>query len=104
VEVFGSRVPVPRPDRTFGEGEKVTLVVRPEGISLDPAKGGGLHGKVYESVYLGNQISYGIEVEGIHLSAEIANPQERRLFHPGDMVSLNFHPGSLHILPFEQEE
>lgn len=106
VEVFGSRLEVPIPGTGFGEGEKVTLVVRPEGISLDSAKsgGGGVQGRVYESVYLGNQISYGIEIEGIHLTAEIANPEEQRLFQNGDEVRLTLHPGSLHLLPFEKEE
>ncbi len=53
IEVLGKRIRIPRPSGSFSAGEKVILVVRPEGVSLEPVKPGTITGTVFESVYLG---------------------------------------------------
>jgi hypothetical protein len=55
-------------------------------------------------VYLGNQITYRIEIGDVRLSVEMANPQEHRLFEVGEEVALEMHTGNLHILPPEEDK
>lgn len=102
ISIFGQKLNVPITETKFREGEKVTLVVRPESISLGMAEPGALCGKVSEVVYLGNLISYRVDLEGVQVQVEISNPQEQKLFHEGEEVSVVFHTGSLHVLPFEE--
>jgi iron(III) transport system ATP-binding protein len=102
VEVFGRRFRVPVPGKLPEEGGDVLLVVRPESIGLRTPEPEALRGRVRESVYLGNQISYKVEVEGQLLSVEVANPQEHRLYEAEEEVALDFHSESLHILPKEE--
>ncbi|MDY7028129.1 MAG: ABC transporter ATP-binding protein [Spirochaetota bacterium] len=102
--LFDRRIKVPRPQTAYRENEKVILVVRPESMYLRPAEAGALCGTVYEMVYLGNQITYRIEIGDVRLSVEMANPQEHRLFEVGEEVALEMHTGSLHILPPEEDK
>jgi iron(III) transport system ATP-binding protein len=102
--LFDRRIKVPRPQTAYRENEKVILVVRPESMYLRPAEAEALCGTVYEMVYLGNQITYRIEIGDVRLSVEMANPQEHRLFEVGEEVALEMHTGNLHILPPEEDK
>jgi len=101
VSVFGKRIKVPVPVDELKPNDKVILVLRPEGIHIGPPEGDTLRGTIIETVYLGNQVTYRIEVEKSILSADVSNPQTGRLFSSGEHVSLTFLTGTLHVLPSE---
>jgi iron(III) transport system ATP-binding protein len=108
ISVFGRRVDIPTPRGEFTENERVLLVVRPESVTLRPAGAGtsdknALDGTVHESVYLGSLVTYKVDVEGMRVSVDISNPQERGLFEVGDNVILELHRESLHILHYEEK-
>jgi ABC-type Fe3+/spermidine/putrescine transport system ATPase subunit len=79
----------------------VLLVVRPESIELETKKPDTLIGTVRQSVYLGSQMIYEVEVEKQLLTVEIANPQDHIVFSEGAEVTVTFREKSLHILPYE---
>ena len=60
------------------------------------------NGKVRQSVYLGSQMVYEVEVAKHVLTAEIANPQDHIAFSGGEEVTVTFKEKSLHILPYEE--
>jgi iron(III) transport system ATP-binding protein len=103
LDIMGRSISAPTGKTSFSEGEQVLLVVRPESIELEPKKPDTLTAKVLESVYLGSQIVYEVEVEGNILSVEIANPQEHDTFASGEEVTITLKQNSLHILPYEDE-
>jgi iron(III) transport system ATP-binding protein len=86
----------------FSQGDRVLVVARPESIELEPKQPERLTGKVAQSVYLGSQMIYEVDVNGQMLTVEIANPQDRMLFSTGEEVSLRFREKSLHALPYEK--
>jgi iron(III) transport system ATP-binding protein len=104
LEIMGRRVPAPRAGASFSAGQRVLLVVRPESVELGSRAEDALCGTVRESVYLGSQMMYEVEVDHTPVSVEVANPQEHTLFQPGEEVALSFHTRSLHVLPFEEAE
>jgi iron(III) transport system ATP-binding protein len=104
LEIMGRLVPASGAGATFSAGQRVLLVVRPESVELGSKEKDALCGTVRESVYLGSQMMYEVEIDHTLVSVEIANPQEHTLFQPGEEVSLSFHTHSLHVLPFEEPE
>ena len=85
-------------------GDKVTLFLRPEKISLlaaDEASGPGTRpGKVANMVYLGNQAAYTVDMgDGIELTAQ-ARPQEngKLPFEIGDSLAVGFSARALRVL------
>lgn len=103
LDILGRSITVPTEKTSFFEREKVLLVVRPESIELEPKKPDTFIAKILESVYLGSQIVYEVEVEGNLLTVEIANPQEHDTFASGEDVTITLKENSLHILPYEDE-
>ncbi len=104
LDILGRRVPAPRAGASFSEGQKVLLVVRPESVELGPKAADALSGTVRESVYLGSQMMYEVEVNRNLVRVEIANPQEHTQYQPGEEVSLRLQTRSLHVLSFEEPE
>jgi ABC-type Fe3+/spermidine/putrescine transport system ATPase subunit len=102
VEIMGRRVSAPRAGASFSVGQRVLLVVRPESVELGAKAPDALCGTVRESVYLGSQMMYEVEVDHTLVSVEVANPQEHAQFKRDEEVSLRFHTNSLHVLPFEE--
>jgi iron(III) transport system ATP-binding protein len=98
LDVMGRSITAPTGSASFSEGENVVLVVRPESIELEPKKPDTLIGTVLESVYLGSQIVYEIQVESNVLSVEIANPQEHKIFTRGEEVTITLKESGLHVL------
>ncbi|HUV07076.1 MAG TPA: ABC transporter ATP-binding protein [Spirochaetia bacterium] len=110
IEIVGKRIKVSLPPKSraaksraesFPVGEKVLLVVRPESIELDVTKPGALIGKVQESVYLGSQMVYEVELGKTLLTVEVSSPQEHIGFSRDEEVSVWFKEKSVHILSLE---
>jgi len=99
LDIWGRRVQVPLPEGTFAAGDDVVLVIRPEAVLLEPSRPEGLIGTVRDSVYLGSQVIYEIEVGKDLLSVEVADPQEHAPLAAGQEVALTFKKTSLHLLP-----
>jgi iron(III) transport system ATP-binding protein len=104
LEIMGRPVVAARAGARFSVGQRVLLVVRPESVELGPKAADALAGTVRDSVYLGSQMMYEIEVDHTLMHVEIANPQEHTIYRPGEEVSVSFHARSLHVLPFEAPE
>ncbi len=104
LEIMGRRIMAPMPEAGVSAGDRVLLIARPESLLLERKKPNTLTGKVRESVYLGSQVVYEIEVNGSVLTVEISDPQEHISFSKGEEVSLTFKEKSLHILPYEGTE
>lgn len=104
LDIFGRNIQVPLRKNIFSEGNQVLLVIRPESVELEPAKPDTLGGKVLESVYIGSQMIYEIEVKNTLLTVEIANPQEHKAFAKGEDVTITLKENSLAILPYEENE
>jgi iron(III) transport system ATP-binding protein len=100
--IMGRTIYVPASNLSFSEGEQVLLVVRPESVDLEPPKPDTLTGTVLDSVYLGSQIVYELQMGSNLLTVEIANPQEHKTFSRGEEVAIIFQEKSLHILPYEE--
>lgn len=78
------------------EGEKVTLVVRPEGIDLKEE--GKYEGIIRHATYLGSEVTYEVEVGEKILTVMVANPQERGIFSLDEKVGVSFHERGIHLL------
>ncbi len=73
------------------KGDKVTICIRPEKISLNPSNGSGknLRGKVDRLVYLGTDTHYQIRLDQqISLLARVQNSQHASQFSPDDDVDV----------------
>jgi iron(III) transport system ATP-binding protein len=101
VDVMGRQLTAPAGERAFSVGEQVLLMVRPEAVELLPRQAGALEGRIRDSVYLGSEITYEVEVGKSLISVEIANPLEHRRFEQGEEVSIRLKERSLHVLPYE---
>ena len=85
-------------------GDKVTLFLRPEKISLsrpDEASGSATRpGKVSNLIYLGNQAAYTVDMgDGIELTAQARPREDGRLpFAIGDSLAVEFSARALRVL------
>jgi spermidine/putrescine transport system ATP-binding protein len=86
-------------------GDRVTLFLRPEKISLSVAQEANgsdtRPGKVANMIYLGNQAAYTVDMgDGIELTAQ-ARPREngRLPFAIGDSLAVGFSARALRVLP-----
>ena len=98
VQMFGHPLRVPSANHSFQAGEKVTVVVRPEMISIDM---GEEHAKglITQAAYLGNNIEYVVEVQE-HTLDLIEHDPRRMTVHPeGTEVGLRFIEECLTVLP-----
>jgi iron(III) transport system ATP-binding protein len=104
LDILGKNFQVFAQRGAFSEGQRVLLVVRPESVKLAPRKPDTLTGTVRETVYLGSQMVYEVEVAENILTVEVADPQEHMVFETGEQVSITFQEKSLHLLPYEAQQ
>ena len=83
----------------FQVGQKVTLVVRPEMILINPVQGAHNSGIVRQSAYLGSMIEYVVEVEGQLLSLVDNDPRHTTIHSAGEEVQLSFLDDCLYVVP-----
>jgi iron(III) transport system ATP-binding protein len=87
--------------RDFSKDEKVTLIVRPEMVTVK--KTGGMYpGVVRRAVYLGNVIEYDVEIGGELITALENDPSAMELFPEGEEVTATFAQDCIQVLPAEQ--
>jgi ABC-type Fe3+/spermidine/putrescine transport system ATPase subunit len=83
-------------------GARVFVLVRPEAIRLHPPNdgtgGNALPGRVQQAVYTGALIRYTVEVGGIPLTVDCADPSHTPAFRRGDAVTVVL-PDDPHLLP-----
>lgn len=103
INLLGQRLAIPIIRQTFAKDDKALLVLRPESIILEKKKPDSISGTIQETVYLGNQLTYLVNIDHKLLTVEIANPQECEVFSEGEEVSIKLPKKSLHLLPWEEE-
>jgi iron(III) transport system ATP-binding protein len=103
IEVMGKKIITAGKKDLFTVGEDVLLVLRPESVRLEPKKPDTLTGIIRETVYLGSQMVYEVDMANNMITVEVADPQEHIVFEPGEEVTLTFQKEKLHILPYEKE-
>jgi len=102
IEVKGCKFTITSYNKTFKEGEKILLLVRPEAVDLYPKKPQSITGVIQQIIYLGSYLVYEIKVDEDILTVEITNPLSQKSFSTGEEVSLSFKENSLHVLPYEE--
>ena len=102
IEVKGCKFTITSYNKTFKEGEKILLLVRPEAVDLYPKKAQSITGVIQQIIYLGSYLVYEIKVDEDILTVEISNPLSQKSFSTGEEVSLSFKENSLHVLPYEE--
>jgi iron(III) transport system ATP-binding protein len=103
VDIWGRRIQVPVPGGVFSPEQAVVLVVRPETVVLSARSPEALAGRIHDSVYLGSQVVYEVEVGEDLLTVEIADPQEHPALSRGEDVGVVFKKNGLHLLPSEEK-
>jgi iron(III) transport system ATP-binding protein len=86
----------------FQPGDAALLLVRPEGIHVQPTPDGAamaIPGQVRRTAYLGSLTEYDIEVYGALVAAVHYSPTETDLHPPGTAVYLALRPENLYLLP-----
>ncbi|NQV45472.1 MAG: ABC transporter ATP-binding protein, partial [Rhodospirillales bacterium] len=81
-------------------GDRVTLFLRPEKLSLAPAGGSPRQGRVANIVYLGNQAAYTVDMgDGIELTAQARPREDGNLpFAINDTISVDYSARALRVL------
>lgn len=85
--------------RSFAAGTRVGVVVRPETVHLGPQ--GPYRGVVRRAVYLGSQVEYEVEVNGMRLEAVGRSPLEEGIFAEGDSVGVTIGFEVAHLVEIE---
>ncbi len=82
------------------QGQKVTLVIRPEVVDIVAPEHGHLTGTIIFAHYTGSLGTYRIDLQdGVTFQVDVLSPQERGFIQPGTRVGLRLRPTSVHILP-----
>jgi len=103
IDLLGQRLTIPVVKKTFKKEENALLVLRPESIILEKKKPDTITGMIHEIVFLGNQMTYIVEISGQLITVEMSNPQECECFQKGEEVSIRLPAKSLHLLPWEEK-
>lgn len=92
-------VTLPRPDLYIGE--HVTIIVRPEAVSMKPMNG-HYEGLIRRAVYLGNLIEYDMEVSGQLITGVETDPSRMEIIPVDSKVSISFVENCIQVLPAEK--
>ncbi len=98
LDALGTTLTVTAPEADLGPGAKVTLLIRPEMVEIDPPHG-QVEGIVCRATYLGNVIEYEVEVAGQLLALARHDPRHSMIHAEGQTVRLRFLEDCLYILP-----
>ena len=82
------------------DGDRVTVLLRPEAIKLlaDPTL---TQAKVEQTMYLGSEIEYVVQVGDQSLTVAENDPRVSQIFAEGETVGIDFVPEAVHVLPKE---
>ncbi|MDD4765870.1 MAG: ABC transporter ATP-binding protein [Atribacterota bacterium] len=104
INLLEQKLIIPKAKKSFKKNDKAFLVLRPESIILEKKKPDTITGIIREIVFLGNQMTYIIEIAKQLVTVEMSNPQECESFENGEEVSIKLPVRSLHLLPWEEEK
>jgi len=102
LDMYGTKLKVSADAENLAEGMKVVVVVRPESVALEPRTEGGLRGVIQESVYLGSEVVYEVQLHDKLITVKVPNPREHTVLATDQEVDVILREKSLHILPAEQ--
>lgn len=85
--------------RSFAAGTRVGAVVRPETVHL--GREGPYRGIVRRAVYLGSQVEYEVDLNGLRLEAVGRSPLEEGIFAESDSVGVTIGFEVAHLLEIE---
>ncbi len=80
----------------FEPGERVSLVVRPEGIKF--TGDGAVKGKVVERIYMGSREIVMVEVNGMKVNVEVQNPLSTYIPEVGEETRMDFSKESMALV------
>lgn len=98
VEVFGRTMTLSSVRGLFRSGQAVTLIIRPEMISIN-GKENGYSAVIRRAVYLGNVIEYELEIGGQLLIAAETDPHKLVIYPEGEKVSITLAENVIQVLP-----
>jgi spermidine/putrescine transport system ATP-binding protein/putrescine transport system ATP-binding protein len=100
VELAGRRVAVVQDGQVFQAGQRVTVAIRPEKITLMQAASGGiLNGRLGAISYLGDRQHVQVAVPGIQAPVLVVAPAGGSVLRTGDEVALSWATEAPVILP-----
>jgi iron(III) transport system ATP-binding protein len=98
VEALGNQFDLTGVKRELSSGMKVTLIVRPEMVTVR-RNGGKFNGILHRAFYLGNVIDYEIEIAGQIISGVESDPHRMELFPDETQVTVDFAEDCIQVLP-----
>ncbi len=98
VDALGAAITVPAPDAAVTAGSPVTLVVRPEMVTVD-APQPHARGTVRRSAFLGNSVEYDLEIGGQLLTVADHDPAHGHVHPEGTEVAVRLLEDVLYVLP-----
>jgi iron(III) transport system ATP-binding protein len=98
VDALGASLTVPAPDAPVAPGADVTLVVRPEMVSVDTATPHA-QATVRRAAYLGNVVEYDLEIAGQLLTVAEHDPRHGQVHPEGATVPVRFLEDVIYVLP-----
>lgn len=101
VKSLGEVLQLSNVQRKFHTGEDVSLIVRPEMVSIKK-NGEQYKGVIKRAVFLGDVIEYDVEVSGQLITGLETDPNIMVLFPEGEEVTVGFAIGCIQVLPVER--
>jgi iron(III) transport system ATP-binding protein len=98
VDALGAVLTVPAPDVAIAEHQDVTLVVRPEMVTVG-ADAPHAQARVLRSAYLGNVVEYDLEIAGEFLTVAEHDPRHAQVHPEGAAVPVRLLEDVLYVLP-----
>lgn len=97
VEIFGKRLRVKgKSGKRYLKGDKVTVVVRPESITL--GSDGQFDGVVTLSTFMGSHQEYFVQVGDVSLDVEQINPTVDTTYRENEKVCVRLNESSMYIV------
>ncbi|AOT72101.1 ABC transporter ATP-binding protein [Geosporobacter ferrireducens] len=82
-------------NRRFETGQKVHVVIRPEGVIVGKQD---FTVKVEKSVFMGQNHEYGVDFFGTNIEISENNPTGKTIYRIGEQMGIGFEERALHIL------
>ena len=98
VDALDTRLVALAPEQEFGTGEPVTVVVRPEMMTIGDSES-TVEGTVRRFAYLGNVVEYEVEIRGQRLIMVEHDPRSATIHGEGESIRVSFLSDCLYVLP-----
>ena len=99
VEIYGTRLWVQgQSGASYKNGDSVTVVIRPESISLGQNENGQFDGEVTLSTFMGAHVEYFVKIGDSVLDVEQLNPMGNRIYKENEKVRVHMNENSIYIV------